>query len=75
MSIFQELEYKSDINKVVGVQFSIFSPEEIRRRSVAEIFTQETFDGNNAKIGGLFDPCMGILDNGRSCQTSSCRSP
>tara|TARA_B000000441_G_C21676326_1_gene310564 strand:- start:68 stop:169 length:102 start_codon:yes stop_codon:yes gene_type:complete len=33
--MFQELEYNVDIEKVGGVQFSILSPDEIRRRSVA----------------------------------------
>ena len=41
MSIFQELDYNSQIDKITGVQFSVLSPDEIRRRSVAEIFTQE----------------------------------
>ena len=40
MSFFEELKYNSDIEKVVGVQFSVMSPEEIKRRSVAEIVTQ-----------------------------------
>ena len=69
MSIFQELDYNSNIDIVVGVQFSVLSPDEIRRRSVAEIFTQETYDGDTPKIGGLFDPRMGILDHGKICPT------
>ena len=69
MSIFQELDYNSNIDTVVGVQFSVLSPDEIRRRSVAEIFTQETYDGDRPKIGGLFDPRMGVLDNGKKCPT------
>ena len=31
------------------------SPYEIRRRSVAEIFDDETFDGDVPAIGGIFD--------------------
>lgn len=69
MSIFQELDYNSNIDTVVGVQFSVLSPDEIRRRSVAEIFTQETYDGDRPKVGGLFDPRMGVLDNGKKCPT------
>ena len=69
MSIFQELDYNSNIDTVVGVQFSILSPDEIRRRSVAELITQEIYDGDNAKIGGLFDPRMGVLDHGKMCPT------
>ena len=69
MSMFQELEYNVDIEKVGGVQFSILSPDEIRRRSVAEIYTNETYDGDIPKTGGLFDPRMGVLDHGKKCPT------
>ena len=69
MSIFQELNYDTNIDNVVGVQFSILSPDEIRRRSVAEIFTHETYDGDTPKVGGLFDPRMGVLDHGKKCPT------
>jgi DNA-directed RNA polymerase II subunit RPB1 len=59
----------SKIDKIAAIQFGIFSPEEIRRRSVAEIFTQETYEGDNPKIGGIFDPRMGVLDYGKLCPT------
>tara|TARA_B100000575_G_scaffold294364_2_gene309861 strand:- start:10167 stop:14654 length:4488 start_codon:yes stop_codon:yes gene_type:complete len=67
--MFQELEYNVNIQKVGGVQFSILSPDEIRRRSVAEIYTNETYDGDIPKVGGLFDPRMGVLDHGKKCPT------
>jgi DNA-directed RNA polymerase II subunit RPB1 len=69
MSLFQEMDYNSNIERVKKIQFSILSPEEIVKRSVAEIFTQETYENDNAKIGGLFDPRMGVLDNGKICPT------
>ena len=69
MSMFQELDYTGDIQKVRGVQFSVMSPDEIRRRSVAEIYTNETFDGDIPKVGGIFDPRMGVLDHGKKCPT------
>jgi DNA-directed RNA polymerase II subunit RPB1 len=62
-------QHSSDIESVVGVQFSILSPEEIERSSVVEITTQITYEGNEPKIGGLFDPRMGVLDNGKICRT------
>ena len=71
MSIFQELDYNPYIDNIAGVQFSVLSPEEIRRRSVAEIYTQETYDGDTPKIGGLFDPRMGVLDHGKYCPTDN----
>jgi DNA-directed RNA polymerase II subunit RPB1 len=59
----------SDIESIVGIQFGIFSPEEIERRSVVEIISNATYEGNEPKIGGLFDPRMGVLDNGKTCRS------
>ena len=59
----------SEIEPVVGIQFGIFSPEEIERRSVVEITSYQTYEGNEPKIGGLFDPRMGVLDNGKTCRS------
>jgi len=59
----------SDVETVVGVQFSIMSPDEIEKRSVVEVVTQATFEGNEPKIGGLFDPRMGVLENGKICRS------
>ena len=62
-------QHTSDIESIVGVQFSIFSPEEIERSSVVEITSQTPYEGSEPKIGGLFDPRMGVLDNGKVCRT------
>jgi DNA-directed RNA polymerase beta' subunit len=59
----------SDIQPIVGIQFGIFSPDEIERRSVVEITNAGTYDGNEPRIGGLFDPRMGVLDNGKTCRS------
>ena len=59
----------SQIEPVVGIQFGIFSPEEIERRSVVEITNQGTYDNNEPKIGGLFDPRMGVIENGKTCRS------
>ena len=59
----------SDIQPVVGIQFGIFSPDEIEKRSVVEITNGGTYDGNEPRIGGLFDPRMGVLDNGKTCRS------
>uniref|UniRef100_A0A6C0IIL0 DNA-directed RNA polymerase II subunit RPB1 n=1 Tax=viral metagenome TaxID=1070528 RepID=A0A6C0IIL0_9ZZZZ len=59
----------SDIEPIVGIQFGIFSPDEIERRSVVEITNAGTFDGNEPRIGGLFDPRMGTLENGKTCRS------
>ena len=62
-------QHSSDVESVVGVQFSLLSPEEIERSSVVEITTYTPYEGNEPKIGGLFDPRMGVLDNGKICRT------
>jgi len=56
-------------SKIIGIQFSILSPEEILRNSVAEITSKETYTGIKPKIGGLFDPRMGVSDPGLICPT------
>jgi DNA-directed RNA polymerase II subunit RPB1 len=59
----------SEIEPILGIQFSIFSPDEIERRSVVEITSNATYEGNEPKIGGLFDPRMGVLENGKQCRS------
>lgn len=56
-------------SKIIGIQFSLLSPEEIERNSVAEITNKETYNGIKPKIGGLFDPRMGVLEQGLICPT------
>ena len=56
-------------SKVIGIQFGIMSPDEIRKQSVCEIITRDTYDNGKPKIGGLFDPRMGVLEPGLVCPT------
>jgi DNA-directed RNA polymerase II subunit RPB1 len=58
-----------NVSKVVGIQFSMLSPDEIRKGSVAEITSRETYINNKPVIGGLFDPRMGVLEPGIVCPT------
>ena len=60
---------KPNCSKVIGIQFSILSPDEIRKSSVAEITTKDTYLNNKPVIGGLFDPRMGVLEPGLICPT------
>ena len=55
--------------KIIGIQFSVLSPEEIRKNSVAEITSRDTYINNKPVIGGLFDPRMGVLEPGLLCPT------
>jgi len=56
-------------SRIVGIQFSLLSPEEIRNGSVAEITSRDTYVNNKPVIGGLFDPRMGVLEPGVTCPT------
>ncbi len=62
---------KNAINpsKIIGIQFSVLSPEDIRNSSVAEITSRDTYINNKPVINGLFDPRMGVLDPGLICPT------
>ena len=60
---------KENPSKIIGIQFSILSPEEIRKGSVAEITSRDTYINNKPVIGGLFDPRMGVLEPGLICPT------
>ncbi len=57
----------SDI--ITGVQFGITSPDEILRRSVVEVTTDKTYQGNNPVPGGVFDARLGVIDSGKICPT------
>ena len=59
----------NNCSKVIGIQFSIMSPDEIRKASVAEITSRDTYINNKPVIGGLFDPRMGVLEPGLICPT------
>ena len=58
-----------ETNNVIGVQFSIMSPEEIRKRSVVEVTKHETYDKDTPIIKGLFDIRMGTTDMDKVCGT------
>jgi DNA-directed RNA polymerase II subunit RPB1 len=56
-------------DRIIGIQFSMLSAEEIRKSSVAEITSRDTYVNNRPVIGGLFDPRMGVLEPGLVCPT------
>lgn len=63
------MENATPPSKIIGVQFSMLSPEEIRKNSVVEITSRDTYIGNKPVVGGLFDPRMGVLEPGLICPT------
>ena len=60
---------KLKASRIIGIQFSVLSPDEIRNGSVAEITSRDTYINNKPVIGGLFDPRMGVLEPGLICPT------
>ena len=62
-------ETRMNPSRIIGLQFSLLSPEEIRKGSVANIVSRDTYVNNKPVIGGLFDPRMGVLDPGLICPT------
>lgn len=60
---------KKNTSRIIGVQFSMMSPAEIRKNSVVEITNRDTYINNKPVIGGLFDPRMGTIDPNIVCPT------
>ena len=56
-------------SKIIGIQFSVLSPQDIRKGSVAEINTRDTYINNKPVLNGLFDPRMGVIEAGLICPT------
>lgn len=59
------------IHKVIDeLYFGLFSPQDIRRQSVAEIQTADTYDEDGAPItSGLMDGRLGTLEPRQRCKT------
>ena len=60
---------KTDPSKVLGIQFSILSPDAIRKGSVAAITSRDSYVNGKPVIGGPFDPRMGVGEPGMICPT------
>jgi len=67
------------IKAIAGIRFSVWSPTEIRKYSVAEITAPETYDEDGMAVqGGLMDGRLGTLEPGQKCLTcgnTSARCP
>jgi DNA-directed RNA polymerase subunit A' len=59
------------IHKVVdGISFGMFSPQDVRKLSVVEIQTPDTYDEDGAPItAGLMDGRLGTLEPRQRCKT------
>ena len=58
------------VKAIDGIRFSVWSPTEIRKYSVAEITAPETYDEDGMPVqGGLMDGRLGTLEPGQKCLT------
>jgi DNA-directed RNA polymerase subunit A' len=56
--------------KISGMSFSLLSPEQIKKLSVAKIVTPELYDVDGYPVdGGLMDLRLGAIDPGVRCRT------
>ena len=67
--LLQELSDVSNIANITEVKFGLLNPEALKKASVCHVTIPETYDGNEPKENGLFDPRMGVLERGRICPT------
>jgi DNA-directed RNA polymerase beta' subunit len=67
--LLRELQNSDNLELVHEIQFSLFSHQDIKRGSVADILTPETYDSNIPKNNGLFDHNMGSIDSSIICPT------
>lgn len=55
---------------IESIEFSVFSPEEIRNMSAAKITVPDTYDEDGYPIqNGLADQRLGVIDPGLKCRT------
>jgi len=58
------------VKRIGSVEFSILSPELVRKMSSIEIKTPETYDKDGYPMeGGLMDPHLGVINPGIKCKT------
>jgi DNA-directed RNA polymerase beta' subunit len=67
--LLQELSDVSNIANITEVKFGLLNPDALKKASVCHVTIPETYDGNEPKENGLFDPRMGVLERGRICPT------
>jgi DNA-directed RNA polymerase II subunit RPB1 len=59
-----------EIGFINGVQFGVYSPETILKKSVVKINVEALYDSNGEpRINGLFDPRMGYIEPRLKCKT------
>ena len=69
------MERKKSITKKIGsIDFSLLSPNEIRKMSATKVITADTYDDDGFPIAmGLMDPRLGVIEPGLRCKTCGLR--
>lgn len=62
------MAFKLD-KKIIGINFGLFSPEEIKKTSVVHVIHPETIENGVPKENGLIDLRMGTTEKNFLCQT------
>ena len=65
--LLHELQNTDNLESINEIQFSLFSHQDIKRGSVVDILTPDTYDSNIPKNNGLFDHNMGSIDASILC--------
>lgn len=65
---------KSMTKKIGSINFSLLSPNEIRKMSATKVITADTYDDDGFPIAmGLMDPRLGVVEPGLRCKTCGLR--
>jgi DNA-directed RNA polymerase subunit A' len=69
------MEGSHSITKKIGkINFSLLSPNEIRKMSATKVITADTYDDDGFPIAmGLMDPRLGVIEPGLRCKTCGLR--
>ena len=69
------MERARSITKKIGsINFSLLSPNEIRKMSATKVITADTYDDDGFPIPmGLMDPRLGVIEPGLRCKTCGLR--
>ena len=69
------MERGKNITKKIGnINFSLLSPNEIRKMSATKVITADTYDDDGFPIAmGLMDPRLGVVEPGLRCKTCGLR--
>jgi len=66
----RDFDSNYEIGCILGVQFGVYSPEIILKKSVVNVNVEALYDSNGEpRINGLFDPRMGYIEPRLKCKT------